>query len=75
MKNKDVENIVKRALDAHRVQDVTEIQIKNLEICLDSKDKEIWEHQKAIDNLREYITFLEGKICKLKHQLDEHNNF
>jgi hypothetical protein len=26
------------------------------------------------ENLREYITFLESKISKLEHQLDEHED-
>ena len=38
-------------------------------------EKDLWEHEKAIDNLRGYITFLERLILKLRHQLDEHNNF
>lgn len=96
MKNKDVEDIVKKALDeysskqdkwntaidtitaeafaAHRVQDVTEIQIKNLEICLESKDKEIREHKKAIENLRGYMGFLESQIEQYKFRLDEHED-
>lgn len=96
MKNKDVEDIVFKALAeysdkqekwccsinhitaeafaAHRVQGVTEIQIKNLERCLESKDKEIWEHKKAIENLRGYMGFLESQIEQYKFRLDEHED-
>lgn len=95
MKNKDVEDIVKKALDeysskqdkwntsidtitaeafaAHRVIDFTKNKVKNLEKCLESKTKEIQEHQTAIDNLRGYISFLESRIQSLKNKFNEHN--
>lgn len=68
----DINKITKEAFAAHRVQDVTESQIKNLERCLESKDKEIREHKKAIENLRGYIGFLESQIEQYKFRLDEH---
>lgn len=74
-KNGHADNVIKiakEAFSAHRVQDVTEIQIKNLERCLESKDKEIWEHKKAIENLRGYMGFLESQIEQYKFRLDEH---
>lgn len=96
MKNKDVEDIVKKALDeysskqdkwntsidtitaeafaAHRVHDFIENQVKNLEKCLESKDKEIWEHKKAIENLRGYMDFLESQIESLQRSLNEHED-
>jgi DNA gyrase/topoisomerase IV subunit A len=93
MKNKDVEDIVFKALDffdrerdsevdkitkeafaAHRVQRITELQIKNLERFLEDKDKEIWQHKKAIENLRGYMSFLESQIEQYKFRLDEHED-
>ena len=93
MKNKDVEDIVFKALDffdrergpevdtitaeafaAHRVQGITENQVKNLERCLESKDKEIWEHKKAIENLRGYMDFLESQIESLQRSLNEYED-
>jgi phage shock protein A len=74
-KNGHVDNVIKitkEAFAAHRVQDVTEIQIKNLERCLEGKDKEIWQHKKAIENLRGYMGFLETQIEQYKFRLDEH---
>jgi hypothetical protein len=74
-KNGHADNVIKitkEAFAAHRVQDVTEIQIKNLEICLESKDEEIWQHKKAIENLRGYMGFLETQIEQYKFRLDEH---
>ena len=38
-------------------------------------NKEQFQHQKAIDNLREYITFLESKISKLENELAEHESY
>lgn len=69
-----IDETVKKAFAAHRVQDVTEIQIKNLERCLESKDEEIWEHKKAIENLRGYMGFLETQIEQYKFRLDEHED-
>ena len=93
MKNKDVEDIVNKALDeysskqkvwchdidtitaeafaAHRVRDFQELQIKNLSKDLDNKDKEIQEHQTAIDNLRGYMGFLESRIKKFQYEIDD----
>ena len=68
----EVETITKEAFTAHRVQGITEIQIKNLEGYLQDKDKEIWEHKKAIENLRGYMGFLESQIEQYKFRLDEH---
>ena len=68
----DVDTITKEAFAAHREQCITEIQIKNLEILLEDKDKEIWQHKKAIENLRGYMGFLESQIEQLKFRLDEH---
>lgn len=73
-RNPKIDETVKKAFAAHRVQDVTEIQIKNLERCLESKDKEIWEHKKAIENLRGYMGFLESQIEQYKFRLDEHED-
>ena len=94
MKNKDVEDIVLKAIDsmypaknghvdnvikitkeafvAQRVQDFVNIQITNLGIALKNKDEEICQHQKAIENLRGYMGFLESQIEQYKFRLDEH---
>ena len=68
----DVDTITKEAFAAHRVQGFTENQVKNLERHLEDKDKEIWQHKKAIENLRGYMGFLESQIEQLKFRLDEH---
>ena len=68
----DTEEKISDAFTAHRVQGINEIQIKNLEGCLESKDKEIWQHKKAIENLRGYMGFLETQIEQYKFRLDEH---
>ena len=76
-KNGHVDNVIKitrEAFAAHRVQDFTDIQIKNLGIALENKDKEIWQHQKAIENLRGYMGLLESQIEQLKSKLDEHED-
>lgn len=70
----EVETITKEAFAAHRVKGFLEIQIKNLERLLDDKDKEIWQHKKAIENLRGYMGFLESQIETYKFRLDEHEN-
>lgn len=70
----EVDTITKEAFAAHRVKDVTEIQIKNLERYLKNKDKEIWEHKKAIENLRGYMRFLEDQIEQYKFRLNEHED-
>lgn len=70
----EIDTITKEAFAAHRVQSITELQIKNLERHLEDKDKEIWQHKKAIENLRGYMGFLESQIEQLKFRLDEHEN-
>lgn len=70
----DVDTITKEAFAAHREQRITELQIKNLEILLEDKDKEIWQHKKAIENLRGYMGFLESQIEQYKFRLDEHED-
>ena len=70
----NISKITREAFAAHRVQDATEIQIKNLERCLEIKDREIWEHKKAIENLRGYMGFLESQIEQYKFRLDEHED-
>ena len=93
MKNKDVEDIVVKALEffekdrdpaidqitkeafaAHRVHVFTEHRNKVLENIIEAKDKEIWQHQKAIDNLRGYMGFLESRIESLQLRLGEHED-
>lgn len=70
--NTEIYSITRKAFTELRLKDLydkrTENEINNL-------NKELWQHQKAIDNLREYITFLESKISKLQHRVDEHETF
>ena len=76
-KNGHVDNVIKitkEAFAAHRVSDITDIKIKNLKRLLDDKDKEIWQHKKAIENLRGYMGFLETQIEQYKFRLDEHED-
>lgn len=71
----NIETITKEAFTELRLKDVHEMAAKRTEIEIDNLNKELWQHQKAIDNLRGYITFLESKISKLQHRLDEHETF
>jgi peptidoglycan hydrolase CwlO-like protein len=94
MKNKDIEDIVVKALEEYsskqdkwdaNIETITkeafaELRVKPLhQTTLQRKDREIdhlkeelHQYKNAIDNLRGYITFLDSKISKLEHQLDEH---
>jgi predicted nucleic acid-binding Zn-ribbon protein len=96
MKNKDVEDIVVKALEEYsskqdewdvnietitkeaftelKLKGIHEMAAKRIDNEIDRLNKDLWEHQKAIDYLRGYITFLESKISKLEHQLDEHED-
>ncbi len=71
----NIETITKEAFAELRAKGVHEVGVKLLEEEIDSLNKELFQHQKAIDNLREYITFLESKISKLQSRLDEHETF
>jgi predicted nucleic acid-binding Zn-ribbon protein len=71
----NIETITKEAFTELKLKGIHEMAAKRVKNEIDSLNKDLWEHQKAIDNLREYITFLESKISKLEHQLDEHDNF
>ena len=41
---------------------------------MEDKGKEIWEHKKAIENLRGYMGFLKSQIEQYKFRLDEHED-
>ena len=74
-KNGHADNVIKitkEAFAVQRVQDFVNIQITNLGIALKNKDEEICQHQKAIENLRGYMGFLESQIEQYKFRLDEH---
>ena len=76
-KNGHADNVIKitkEAFVAQRVQDFVNIQITNLGIALKNKDEEICQHQKAIENLRGYMGFLESQIEQLKSKLEEHES-
>jgi predicted nucleic acid-binding Zn-ribbon protein len=68
----NIEAITKEAFRELKLKGIHEIAAKRVENEIDSLNKDLWEHQKAIDNLRGYITFLESKIYKLENRLDEH---
>lgn len=72
--NTEIDQITKEAFAAHRVHVFTEHRNKVLENIIEAKDKEIWQHQKAIDNLRGYMGFLESRIESLQLRLGEHEN-
>jgi len=71
----NIETITKEAFAELRVRPLHEMAAKRTEIEINNLNKELFQHQKAIDNLREYITFLESKISKLQSRLDEHESF
>lgn len=68
----NIETITKEAFTELKLKGLHEIAAKTIDNERDRLNKDLWEHQKAIDNLRGYITFLESKISKLEHQLNEH---
>jgi predicted nucleic acid-binding Zn-ribbon protein len=70
----NIETITKEAFTELKLKGIHEIAAKRVENEIDSLNKDLWEHQKAIDNLRGYITFLESKISKLENRLDEHED-
>lgn len=70
----DIEENISDAFTFQRMHGFLEVQNKNLERCLQDKDKEIWQHKKAIENLRGYMGFLESQIEQLKSRLDEHED-
>ena len=71
----NIETITKEAFTELRLKGLHEIAAKRIDYEIKNLNEEICQHQKAIDNLRGYITFLESKISKLEHQLDEHDSF
>ena len=71
----NIETITKEAFTELRLRSLNEAAVKRSENEIDRLNKDLWEHQKAIDYLRGYITFLEGKNAQLQSQLDEHDNF
>ena len=70
----NIETITKEAFTELKLKGIHEMAAKRIDNEIDRLNKDLWEHQKAIDNLRGYITFLESKISKLEHQLDEHED-
>jgi len=68
----NIETITKEAFTELKLKGIHEMAAKRIDNERDRLNKDLWEHQKAIDNLRGYITFLESKISKLEHQLNEH---
>ena len=71
----NIETITKEAFTELRLKGVHEMAAKRTENEINNLNKELFQHQKAIDNLREYITFLESKISKLQSRLDEHESY
>jgi len=67
----NIETITKEAFRELRLQGLNEAAVKRSENEIDRLNKDLWEHEKAIDNLRGYITLLESKISKLENELDE----
>jgi len=71
----NIETITKEAFTELRLKGVHEMAAKRTEIEINNLNKELFQHQKAIDNLRGYITFLESKISKLENELAEHESY
>ena len=70
----NIETITKEAFTELKLKSLHEMAAKRIDNEIDRLNKDLWEHQKAIDNLRGYITFLESKISKLENRLDEHED-
>ena len=73
--NTEIYSITREAFTELRLKDLHEMAAKRTENEINNLNKELWQYQKAIDNLREYIIFLESKISKLQSHLDEHETF
>jgi hypothetical protein len=70
----NIETITKEAFAELRVKPLHQMSLQRKDCEIDRFKEELRQHENAIDNLRGYITFLESKISKLEHQLDEHDN-
>jgi hypothetical protein len=71
----NIETITKEAFTELKLKGIYEMAAKRIDNEMKNLNEEIWQHLKAIDYLRGYITFLESKISKLENRLDEHDNF
>jgi hypothetical protein len=71
----NIETITKEAFIELKLKDIHEMAAKRIDNEMKNLNEEIWQHEKAIDNLRGYIAFLESKISKLENRLDEHDSF
>lgn len=71
----EIDTITKEAFTELRLKSLHEANVKRSEHYIENLNKEIFEHQKAIDNLRGYITFLESKVYKLESRLGEHESY
>jgi hypothetical protein len=71
----NIETITKEAFTELKLKVIHEMAAKRIDNEMKNLNEEIWQHEKAIDNLRGYITFLESKISKLENRLDEHDSF
>jgi septal ring factor EnvC (AmiA/AmiB activator) len=68
----NIETVTKEAFAELRIKPLHQMSIQGRDCEIDRFKEELRQHENAIDNLRGYITFLESKISKLEHQLDEH---
>jgi predicted nucleic acid-binding Zn-ribbon protein len=68
----NIETITKEAFAELRVKPLHQTTLQRRDCEIDRLNKELLQHENAIDNLRGYITFLESKISKLEYQLDEY---
>jgi peptidoglycan hydrolase CwlO-like protein len=68
----NIETITKEAFAELRVKPLHQTTLQRRDCEIDHLKEELHQYKNAIDNLRGYITFLESKISKLEHQLDEH---
>lgn len=73
--DENIETITKEAFIELRLKSLHQANVKRSEHYIENLNKEIFEHQKAIDNLRGYITFLESKVYKLESRLGEHESY
>jgi len=68
----NIETITKDAFAELRVKPLPQMSLQRKDCEIDRFKEGLRQHENAIDNLRGYITFLDSKISKLEHQLDEH---
>ena len=70
----EIDDHLKNALEYFRLKPLNEQMERNSENNIKLLEKKIIERDKAIDNLRGYIAFLEGQILELKMNIGDYQD-